>query len=367
VRRGSLSYGNASLLGALRRVRPDIDFVDHDIDGLLSGDRWLAARSAARVLIEYGPDSLRSRARFRYRYLRNTAFYAGLRRRIVQALGGGPWLCTIQTQSLWNAATGRCPNIVYTDHAALGREAVGWSDGVGRPSDGWLACETAIYRDAAHVFTYGSNIQRLIAERYGVDPDRVSCGGTGPNVTPSRTPDGDAGRYARRAILFAGGDWERKGGPELLEAFAAVRAALPDATLTIAGCAPPEAAGREGVTALGRVTPDRLEALYQAASCLCVPSRLEPFGNVFVEAAHFGLPVVATTVGAIGDTVIDGVNGWRVAPESPAALAGALLRVLSDPATAQRMGAEARRLSAGFTWEAVAGRILARAGLPPPP
>lgn len=54
------------------------------------------------------------------------------------------------------------------------------------------------------------------------------------------------------------------------------------------------------------------------------------------------VPVVASDVGGLPDTLIDGKTGLLVAPKNPAALAGAVVSLLQDPARRQRMGANAR-------------------------
>jgi glycosyltransferase involved in cell wall biosynthesis len=78
------------------------------------------------------------------------------------------------------------------------------------------------------------------------------------------------------------------------------------------------------------------------ATALVLPSRSEGMGRVLVEALCRGRPVVATRVGGIRDLIADGENGILVEPRSPAALADALVRVLSDRELAERLAARAR-------------------------
>jgi alpha-maltose-1-phosphate synthase len=71
-----------------------------------------------------------------------------------------------------------------------------------------------------------------------------------------------------------------------------------------------------------------------------------------------GLPCVTTNVGALPELVDDGVTGVLVPPREPAALAEALIGVLSDPARAERMGQAGRRkVVEQLTWRAVAERM----------
>jgi glycosyltransferase involved in cell wall biosynthesis len=78
------------------------------------------------------------------------------------------------------------------------------------------------------------------------------------------------------------------------------------------------------------------------ATVLLLPSRSEGLGRVVVEAFCRGRGVVASRVGGIPDLVTDGETGKLVPPGDADALADALVRVLSDRALAERLGAAAR-------------------------
>jgi glycosyltransferase involved in cell wall biosynthesis len=68
-----------------------------------------------------------------------------------------------------------------------------------------------------------------------------------------------------------------------------------------------------------------------------------------------GVPVVASAVGGLVDTVIDGVTGIHVAPRDPAAIAAALRGLLDDELRRHAFGcAGARRARRRYRWEAVA-------------
>jgi glycosyltransferase involved in cell wall biosynthesis len=95
-----------------------------------------------------------------------------------------------------------------------------------------------------------------------------------------------------------------------------------------------------------------------AADIFVLPSRSEGFSNAIVEAMAASLPVVATNVGGNAEAVIDGVSGFLVPPEDPAALAAAITRLLCDPYRAKAMGLAGRALAAEkFTTEAMMNRI----------
>jgi glycosyltransferase involved in cell wall biosynthesis len=98
--------------------------------------------------------------------------------------------------------------------------------------------------------------------------------------------------------------------------------------------------------ALGWRTRAETASLYAAADVLVVPSRWEAFGLVAIEAMRAGLPVIATRVGGIPETVEDGVTGTLIDADSPSQLAAALGGL--DPATLRLMGANARRRFLAF-------------------
>ena len=91
------------------------------------------------------------------------------------------------------------------------------------------------------------------------------------------------------------------------------------------------------------LSPGEVAAAMDAAWVLVLPSRSEGMGRVLVEAFCRGRGVVGTRAGSIPDLVADGVSGLLVAPDDPAALADALVRVLSDRALAERLGDGAAR------------------------
>jgi glycosyltransferase involved in cell wall biosynthesis len=90
------------------------------------------------------------------------------------------------------------------------------------------------------------------------------------------------------------------------------------------------------------LTPAQVAVALDEAWCLVLPSRSEGMGRVLVEACLRGRGIVGTRVGSIPDLVRDGESGILVPPDDPAALAGALERVLGDRALAERLGAGAR-------------------------
>jgi glycosyltransferase involved in cell wall biosynthesis len=90
------------------------------------------------------------------------------------------------------------------------------------------------------------------------------------------------------------------------------------------------------------------------AEIFVMPSRLEPFGIVVLEAWDAGRPVVATDRGGTSEFVTDGEDGLLVDPNDLAALAGALDRLADDPALARRLGRAGRAQVPRFSWDVLA-------------
>jgi glycosyltransferase involved in cell wall biosynthesis len=88
---------------------------------------------------------------------------------------------------------------------------------------------------------------------------------------------------------------------------------------------------------------DDVPAVLASLDVFAFPSLFEGLCLAVIEAQAAGVPVVATPVGGIRETVVDGETGLLVPTGDPAALAGAIRRLLEDRAAAKAMAAEARR------------------------
>ena len=91
------------------------------------------------------------------------------------------------------------------------------------------------------------------------------------------------------------------------------------------------------VVLLGRVSREAMPALFRSADVVVAVPWYEPFGIVPLEAMACGRPVVATAVGGMLDSVLDGVTGLLVPPKDPKTL-GQRLRGLLDDRALRRPG-----------------------------
>jgi D-inositol-3-phosphate glycosyltransferase len=112
---------------------------------------------------------------------------------------------------------------------------------------------------------------------------------------------------------------------------------------------------RHRVTFLGRVERADVPALLRSADVVACTPWYEPFGMVALEAMACGVPVVATAVGGLVDTVLDGVTGVLVPPRDVTRLAEHLRALLEDPARRARFGrAGVQRARSRYDWATVA-------------
>jgi glycosyltransferase involved in cell wall biosynthesis len=267
------------------------------------------------------------------------------------------------------------PYHLYLDHTRAIAEAYDPLPGLPPPvaaDPAWRAREQAVYRGAAGIFTMSAFVRESLVREYGVDQARVHVVGAGPNVEPPSSHHGStaallggdqraraaASATREKAILFVGRKFVPKGGPALLEAFARVRRAHPDARLWIVSDTSPRPLP-DGAVFHGPLGRDALAALYGRAAVFALPTLREAFGLSFLEAMSFGLPVVAPRLEAIPEIVSDGETGILVPPRDVDALARAVSELLGDPVRARLLGAAARaRAAERFGWDRAAARML---------
>ncbi len=147
----------------------------------------------------------------------------------------------------------------------------------------------------------------------------------------------------RPQALFVGVLEPYKGIDILAEAWRLAAPRLPEARLRIVGSGSRGSIVEElGVAWDRALAPEEIARALDEATVLVLPSRSEGMGRVVVEAQCRGRAVIGSRVGGIPDLVRDGENGLLVEPGDAAALAEAVVRVLSDRELATRLGASAR-------------------------
>ena len=179
---------------------------------------------------------------------------------------------------------------------------------------------------------------------YGVPADKIAVIPPGVNLSLFR-PILLPRKSDRIRVLFVGGDFVRKGGPDLLEA----GHALPDNVDLDIVTTSDEVFVPSGVRARVhrglRAHSERLVQLYRSADIFVLPSRGDCMPQAVAEALACGLPIVTTAVGAIPEMVSDSVNGYLVRPRSPMALAAAISALANSPRLRHEMGRQSLKLA----------------------
>ena len=176
----------------------------------------------------------------------------------------------------------------------------------------------------------------------------------------------------RPRVLFTGRLIERKGLEYLLQAVPAILQRQ-DADFVITGNGDQRAKLEkicdqlqlhDRVQFLGFVSNEELRDQYARCDVWVNPGIVDSWGDAeglgigSIEAYNYGKPVVASRVGGIPDTVVDGVTGFLVAQKDSAALADAICNLICDPAKAQKMGAAGFRYAKQtFDWDSITKRL----------
>lgn len=358
VKMGDFSGTNDCLLEQLRRQIPNLDADVIDIGDLKAINRWDAVRLLYAVAHDYEFSSCLKKSRINSRVMRTAYCFRKVREYLLRRLSQKKYVFTFQTQSLFDASIPNTPHFLYTDHTHLANLTYPGERQTPMASAEWVGLERSMYQNARLNFTMSAHVSRSLIEQYDCMPTRVKCVYAGANVARANIDNMGLARFAQKNILFVGIDWDRKGGPALLEAFREVRRSHPTATLTIVGCAPN--VSMPGCHVVGRVQLAEVARFYQTASIFCLPTTVEPFGIVFLEAFSHGLPIVASNIGAIPEFVEHGRSGYLVDCNHPAQLANRLNQLLSDPARCAAFGARGQRLvQERYTWKATAERLAA--------
>ncbi len=179
-----------------------------------------------------------------------------------------------------------------------------------------------------------------LVDDYGVERSRITI--AHPGAPPEFFNIPREPHVARPRVLFVGGDFGRKGGPELLRAFERIEGR---ADLTIVSDV--DIPARTGVSVERGIRPgsDRLYRAYASADIFCFPTKGDCTPLVLGEAMAAGLPVITTDVGSNLETIGGGAGGVVVEPGQDDQLALALQRLVDDAVERLRMGRAAREIA----------------------
>jgi glycosyltransferase involved in cell wall biosynthesis len=239
-----------------------------------------------------------------------------------------------------------------------------------------------IYRLFDFVFVHFERNRAEFLQSFDVDPKRVGVivHGNEDIFRELRTPGVDATTLRRRAgipdgepvVLFFGTLTRYKGVDVLIDAFARVQRET-GARLVLAGfpfhdfdlAAHQEQTRRLGIADHVTWVPEYIDSGDIAAWMELTSVIVFPYRDIYQSGAlhvaqTFGVPTIATAIGAMQDVIEDGVSGLLVPPDDVQALADALRRLLTDRELAARLGAKFLDEAQGrFAWSTIGATILA--------
>jgi len=355
IRRGPIPIANERVAGILGESFQDFEVEIIEVFDLIKSRKDILFTNLFHLAKEYGPQILLDKAKIRRYFFSTPYIFEKIKVLISDRLANDDYIFSFQIQSLFDGSIEGLPHFVYTDHTALANLSYQAFNRREFYAESWLELEKTIYQNATLNFTRSTNISRSLIDEYGCDPNRVICVYAGNNDN-STNIDLNHNKYTSNNILFVGIDWNRKGGPELIEAFKTVLKIHPEVHLTIVGSSP--AVKLPNCEVIGQIPIGEVAQYYEESSIFCLPTKREPFGVVFVEAMQHKLPIVATDIGAIPDFVKNGENGYLVKPGNVEQLANALINLIEQPNKCQAFGERGYQIAMEkYTWPKVGIRI----------
>jgi glycosyltransferase involved in cell wall biosynthesis len=155
-------------------------------------------------------------------------------------------------------------------------------------------------------------------EDYGVSEKKIEIIQLGANIDeiPSRESIFQKEKADTLTLLFLSVDWERKGGDIAFATLVQLHQKGINAKLIICGCIPPSQFKHPSMEVIPFLNKneqkdfDRFVKIISSSHFLLLPTRADCTPVVNCEAGAYGMPAITTKVGGVGDTVIDGVNGY---------------------------------------------------------
>jgi colanic acid/amylovoran biosynthesis glycosyltransferase len=207
------------------------------------------------------------------------------------------------------------------------------------------------------LFTVGSEFMRRRIVSLGAPKDRIVKLPMGVDISRYRFVERQKAEDGEFRLLTVARLVEVKGIEYALRAAAIVKTKCPRLRYKIAGdgslrskleALAAELGLAQTVEFLGAVNQEDVLPLYEAAHGFVLPSIVTDSGEeesqsvVLAEAQASGLPVIATAIGGIPESIRDGKSGWLVQPQNPEALASAILRLANHPERWGQMGRAGR-------------------------
>ncbi|WP_182355062.1 glycosyltransferase [Flaviflexus huanghaiensis] len=256
---------------------------------------------------------------------------------------------------------------VQSYHSVAAPVGEDWGAGEQPESPGRPAGERFIANESDRIVAVSRFEADTIIARYGADPERFSIVHPAVDSETFRPTGVDPEPY----LVFAARLQPLKGVDLAIRALAEIHEAKRP-RLVIAGEPASDFPGyTQQVRALGEelgleefieyrgsMGRDELARLLSGAQVLLNPSHSETYGIINVEAAACGTPVIASRVGGMVDSVLDGDSGYLIPSRDPRQWAAAIERILDDPGLRERLSRSARQFALSRGWREAARELV---------
>jgi glycosyltransferase involved in cell wall biosynthesis len=232
---------------------------------------------------------------------------------------------------------------------------------------GFLRMQKKVARALDQIVTVSNSSKHDVSEAFGVDKNKISVVPVGVDHEIFKPLDGIVKKNGQ-IMTTASSDVPMKGLVPLLEAVAKLRTER-EVNLIVIGKLRPESRVKGVIESLNLsncvsfihgITDNEIVKLYAQSQVAVVPSLYEGFSLPAIEAMASGVPLVATTGGAIPEVVgKDGESALLVPPNDPSALATKIALLLDNEHLRQKLAQGGRnRVLGRFTWHSTAKGTL---------
>ncbi len=262
-----------------------------------------------------------------------------------------------QTVALFSVPVMRkIPSIVSLDATPLNYDKVGTAYGHKPGGDSWLEHQKfkwnrQTFEAAAHLITWCKWAKDSLINDYGIPAEKITVIPPGVDLDQwsfDRAADITSGDESKLKLLFVGGDFVRKGGKYLIEAYRnGLQGSCTLDIVTKEDVVEAEIHGLNGIKVHRGLTPncDALRKLYSEADLFVFPTLADCLPLAVMEAMAAGLAVITTNVGAMSEEVENSVNGLVIPPADSGAILDAVKKLNEDKNLSGIMGRAGRQLA----------------------
>lgn len=253
---------------------------------------------------------------------------------------------------LWAARSRGVPSVIHGHSYNFGE----WFRSL--PGAGQAAVRAALPGD--HWLILGTDLAEEYREILRLDPERVTVlhnpAPAPPTDQTAIDPAGTSAGGPGVVMAALGRLGDRKGTFNIIAAVASLDTDVRDRLIVVLAGDGEVDRARDAAAPLGGVVtirdwlnPDQRDALLAAADVLLLPSYDEGLPMALLEAMSAGIAPITSPVGAIGDVIVDGVNGILVTPGDVPALAAAIESLATDDRRRLAIAAQARATAEEFS------------------